>query len=88
MDATPALLPWLLRRLVDLRACDADAAASLARHGIVTLGDLQTALEDGRIGTHLSHLESDLRLAAGKIALEHPRQSLGRSTNAALNWLS
>jgi DNA polymerase (family 10) len=79
MDAAPDSIPWLLRRLVELRAIDSDGAALLARTGIVTLGDLHTAFEDGRIRGQFSGVEADLRRAAAIIAHERPRQPLGRA---------
>ena len=42
-------LPALLRRLLELRAIGSDEAAMLARQGILTLADLQAALDDERI---------------------------------------
>lgn len=72
-------IPWLLDRLLERRAIGSDGAAALARQGIVTLGDLRTALDDGRIASHVPALESDLRAAAAVIASEHPRQPLGRA---------
>jgi hypothetical protein len=79
MDAAPDSMPWLLRRLVELRTIDSDGAAALVRGGIVTLGDLHTAFEDGRIRNQFSGLDADLRRAAAIIAHEHPRQPLGRA---------
>ena len=79
MDGITASSPWLLWRLVDLQSVDQDAADKLAQQGIVTLRDLETALEDGRVARHFPTLEPDLRRAAPAIALEHPRQPLGRA---------
>ena len=42
-------LPALFRRLLELRAIGSDEAAMLARQGILTAADLQTALDDNRI---------------------------------------
>jgi DNA polymerase (family 10) len=81
MDSTPDSIPWLLRRLLELRTVDSHRAAALVRAGIVTLGDLQTAFEDGRIRSHFSDVDADLRRAAAMIAHEHPRQPLGRAVD-------
>jgi DNA polymerase (family 10) len=87
MNSAPASIPWLLRRLVELRSIDADAAAALARNGIVTLGDLQTAVEDGRISKQLPGLEVALRRAAVELEPEHPRQPLGRAVDFTENLI-
>ena len=82
-----ASIPWLLRRLLDRRSVDSAGAASLARQGIVTLADLRTALDYGRIGSHLGALEPELRAAAMAIADEHARQPLGRAIDFTDNLI-
>jgi DNA polymerase (family X) len=80
-----AHLPWLLRRLLEFAAVDSAGAATLARHGIVTLVDLNTALQDGRVTTHVPAHEEPLRLAAATLSIERQRQMLGRATDLADN---
>jgi DNA polymerase (family X) len=82
-----AHLPWLLRRLLEFAAVDSSGAATLARHGIVTLADLDAALQDGRISTHLALHEEPLRLAAATLSIERPRQMLGRAWDLADNFI-
>lgn len=87
IGAAWAHLPWLLRRLVEFAAIDSAGAATLARHGIVTLADLDPALEDGRISTLLGTHEEPLRLAAATLSIERPRQMLGRAVDLADNFI-
>jgi DNA polymerase (family X) len=86
-DVGPDSIPWLLHRLVEHRSIATDKAAALARLGIVTLNDLETALEDGRIATHLQGSEADLRRAVAAISREHLRQPLGRALDFAENLI-
>ena len=53
IGASWASLPWLIRRLIEFAGVDSATAAALARHGIVTLNDLESALQDGRVASHL-----------------------------------
>ena len=87
IGASWAGLPWLLRRLVEFATVDSAGAAALARVGIVSLGDLESALHDGRVGRHFPHLEENLRLAAATFAVERPRQPLGRALDLAENFV-
>ena len=87
VDVSPDSIPWLLQRLVDLHAVDSAKAAALARLGIVTLDDLETALEDGRIATHLPDSEEDLRRAVDALSRERLRLSLGRALDLAENLI-
>jgi DNA polymerase (family 10) len=82
-DVSPDSIPWLLQRLVELRSLDSEKAAALARLGIVTLNDLETALEDGRITAHLPASEDELRRAAAAVSPDHLRQPLGRALDFA-----
>jgi DNA polymerase (family 10) len=76
---TAGSIPWLFHRLLERRTVASDDAANLARQGIVTLGDLRTALDDGRIASHVPALVSELRRAAAVLTSDHPRQPLGRA---------
>ena len=87
IGAAWAHLPWLLRRLLEFAAVDSSGAATLARHGIVTLADLDAALQDGRISTHLALHEEPLRLAAATLSIERPWQMLGRASDLADNFI-
>lgn len=83
----PDSIPWLLRRLVELQAIDSAEAAALSRLGIVTLDDLETGLEDGRVATHLPESVEDLRHAAGALSHERLRLSLGRALDFVENLI-
>jgi DNA polymerase (family 10) len=87
VDVSPDSIPWLLQRLVDLHAVDSAKAAALARLGIVTVDDLETALEDGRMATHLPDSEEDLRRAVDALSRERLRLSLGRALDLAENLI-
>ncbi len=81
LRAARAGVPWLIRRLVELPALSTASAALLVRQlGVVTLADLEMALDDGRIAQVLSRAEAD-RLAAAAVALrmEVPGTPLGRA---------
>jgi DNA polymerase (family 10) len=84
---SPDSIPWLLRRLVELQTVDSAKAAALARLGIVTLDDLETALEDGRIAAHLADSAEVLRRAVGALSRERPRLSLGRALDFSENLI-
>ena len=84
---SPDSIPWPLRRLVELQAVDSAKAAALARLGIVTLDDLETALEDGRIAAHLADSAEILRRAVGALSRERPRLSLGRALDFSENLI-
>jgi DNA polymerase (family 10) len=86
-DVSPGSIPWLLERLLALRRIDSAQAAALARLGIVTLDDLATALDDGRIAAHLPDTEAGLRGAVGALARERLRLSLGRALDFAENLI-
>ena len=86
-DAGPDSIPWLLQRLVELQAVDSAQAARLARLGIVTVDDLETGLEDGRVATHLPDNAAALRQAVGVLSNERLRLSLGRALDFAENLI-
>jgi len=86
-DAGPDSIPWLLQRLVELHAVDSAKVARLARLGIVTMNDLETALEDGRVATHLPDSVAALRQAVGVLSNERLRLSLGRALDFAENLI-
>ena len=87
IGASWASLPWLIRRLLEFATVDSSSAAGLARHGIVTLSDLEAALQEGRIAGHFAAHEEHLRLAAVTLAAERPRQPLGRAVDLAENFV-
>ena len=87
IGANWASLPWLIRRLIEFAGVDSATAATLARHGIVTLNDLEAALQDGRVSSHFSSHEEHLQLAAESLAVERLRQPLGRAVDLAENFV-
>jgi DNA polymerase (family 10) len=87
IGATWAVLPWLIRRLLEFAAVDSAGAATLAKHGIVTLPDLEGALKDGRIAAHLERYQEPLQLAAVTLAIERPRVTLGRAGDLLENFI-
>lgn len=86
-DADPDSIPWLLQRLIDLQAIDSANAAALARIGIVTVDDLETGLEDGRVATLLPDRAVALRQAADVLSNERLRLPLGRALDFAGNLI-
>jgi DNA polymerase (family X) len=84
---SPDSIPWLLRRLLESHSLDSEQAAALARLGVVTLNDLETALEDGRISARLPHLERDLREAVAAVSRDRLRQPLGRALDFTDNLI-
>ena len=87
VGTTWAALPWLIRRLIEFAGVDSATAAALARQGIVTLNDLETALQDGRVANHFSSHQAHLQLAAATLASERPRHPLGRAVDLAENFV-
>lgn len=81
LRAALAGVPWLLRHLVELPAVGTAQAAFLVRQlGIVTLADLEIALEEGRIGHALTGADVErLTAAAAALRLEAARVPLGRA---------
>ena len=79
--ATRGTLPALFKALLDLSVIDSNEAALLVRRlAIVTLGDLQHALEMGRIlQTFDESLDARLRQAAPAIASDAGMIPLGRA---------
>ena len=87
LSASRAAMPWLLRRLLEFATVNSGGAVALARQGIATLGDLESALQEGRVPSHFSGFEDNLRLAAQTLAIERPRQPLGRAVDLAENFV-
>lgn len=81
VSAAQASLPWALRRLLELPALTSDQAATLVRQlGILTLPDLQAALDDGRVRQVIGEaVDVRLQQAAAALDLEQPSLSLGRA---------
>jgi DNA polymerase/3'-5' exonuclease PolX len=87
-------LPSLLRGLLEGPAIASDEAASLVRQGILTLADLQAALDDERIRTRAGArktageaLDARLRPAAGALELEARLIPLGRAWEIATTFV-
>jgi DNA polymerase (family 10) len=87
VGTTWSSLPWLIRRLIEFAGVDSATAAALARQGIVTLNDLETALQDGRVANYFSSHQAHLQLAAATLASERPRHPLGRAIDLAENFV-
>jgi DNA polymerase (family 10) len=79
--AAQSVLPVLLRRFLERRILATDEAVTLVRHlGILTLADLQIALDDGRVRqTGGESLETRLRHGADTFELERRPIPLGRA---------
>jgi DNA polymerase (family 10) len=72
-------LPWLLRRLLELSVIDSAGAAALSRAGLITVSDLRTAFEDGRLTPQLYGYEEALRDAWDALEPGRLRVTLGRA---------
>lgn len=74
-------MPSLIRRLIELPAVSTHQAALLVRQmGVVTLADLELAIDDGRLSQALPELDVQrLESAAVALALEAPHLPLGRA---------
>lgn len=81
--AARAGVPMLLRRLLELAVLTSDEAVSLVRQlGIVTLPDLQSALDGGRLHQFGdATLDTRLRPASAALELEARLLPLGRATD-------
>jgi DNA polymerase (family 10) len=81
VSSARAVLPGLLRSLLDLGVVETEEAALLARQlGILTLGELFHALENGRVQETLGdNLDERLRHAAPAIARDAGLVPLGRA---------
>lgn len=81
LRAAQARLPRLPRRLLELAVLTTAEALTLVRQlGILTIADLGTALDDGRVRTVLGPaLESRLRPAPDTLELEARPLTLGRA---------
>ncbi len=73
-------VPLLIRRLLELSAIDSSQALALAGLGIVTLADLEQALDSGRLaGSFGGHQGQRLSEAAATLAAEQRPITLGRA---------
>jgi DNA polymerase (family 10) len=82
VSSAQARLPWMLRRLLELPALSSDQAATLVRQlGIVTVADLQAALDDGRV-RQIAGEAVDLQLQQALAALDPE----GRSISLGRAW--
>jgi len=73
-------IPRLLRRLLELGAVTYDQAAALVREaGVVTLGDLEFALDENRLARFPGSVTSRLASACTALALETSLVHLGRA---------
>jgi DNA polymerase (family 10) len=81
VGASRARLPALFTQLLDLRLLGTDEAASLVRQlGILTLGELQVALQDGRVREFGGDwLDGRLRQAARALEADAASIPLGRA---------
>jgi DNA polymerase (family 10) len=81
VSSAQARLPALFTELLDLRILETDEAASLVRQlGILTLGELHVALEDGRVRRLGGDgLDGRLRQAARALEADARPISLGRA---------
>lgn len=77
-------LPSLVRRLLELAALTHEQSARLVREfGVITVSDLQTALEGGRLGSLGVAAAERLQAAAGVVAAERRVIPLGRALDIA-----
>lgn len=77
-------IPALIRRLLEVRALTHDEASRVVRDfGILTLTDLRTALDDGRLVTLTAVTAERLSAATGIIVAESQPLSLGRALDIA-----
>jgi DNA polymerase (family 10) len=82
VPAARACLPTLLRRLLELRVITTHEAVVLVQQfGIVTLPDLQSAIDDERLKAFGEAALEKLRTAAPSLELEAPVLPLGRATD-------
>jgi len=80
LRASRAGIPALLRGLLELGAATPEQTAAFARDlGVVTLPDLQAALEDGRVQRVMHTAAPRVRTAADALAGEVPPVTLGRA---------
>ena len=81
-------VPSLLRRLIELGAVTHDQAAALPREaGVATLGDLQTALAEGRLRRFPESATVRLKQAADALATEVRPLPLGRAWDLLLSTI-
>ncbi len=82
VDDARAGLPMLLRHLLELRVISTREAVILVQQtGVVTLPDLQSALDDGRLKVLGEAALEKLRTAAPALGVEAPLLPLGRAAD-------
>ena len=82
LRASRAGLPTLIRRLLELETINEDQALALARElRVVTLSDLGSALDDGRVDRQLKPAAAALREACATLANELQPLRLGRAVD-------
>jgi DNA polymerase (family 10) len=81
MLAARTSIPWLLRRLLELRAItSAEGVILVQQVGVLTLPDLTSALDDGRLAQTLeTALLANLRRAAAALEFDAQAITLGRA---------
>ena len=82
LRASRAGLPALIRRLLELETVNEDQALALARElRVVTLSDLRSALDDGRVDRQLKPAAAALREAYATLGNELRPLPLGRAVD-------
>lgn len=81
LEAARAAVPWLTRRLLELSAVRLGEAVVLARHlNVLTIADLEAALDDGRIAREIGdETESRIRAVADTLRSGVRVMTLGRA---------
>lgn len=90
LRAAHAGVPWLVRRILELSVLNTTQAALLVRQlGIVTLADLEVALDDGRVA-HLLPADATTRLvsAASTLNADAAPVPLGRALDLTESLLA
>ena len=87
LGSARAAVPFLVRRLLEVGAVTTEHALLLVRDlGVVTVTDLETALDDGRLARLPPTVAVRIESAAIAIFEEHRPMPLGRATDL-LAWL-
>lgn len=81
LEAARAGVPWLSRRLLELSAVGLGEAVVLARHlNVLTIADLEAALDDGRIAEEIGEdTDSRIRAVADTLRSDVRVLTLGRA---------